>query len=76
MKQPFKNLAACTIGGKQPGERFVLPVEPDGKTPSDTYWRKRVADGSVALDPPETATASAKASRVAKAPAATDKGNA
>lgn len=72
IKKRFKNSAACVIGGKQPGEVFLLPVEPDGVTPADAYWRKRVADQSVALDAPETPPA--KASRVAKASPAPDKG--
>ncbi len=66
IKKRFKNVAACVIGGKQPGELFLLPVAEDGVTPADMYWRKRIAEGAVALDAPSD-PAPAKAVRVAKA---------
>lgn len=44
----FTVAASVAIGGKQPGEVFQLPVDED-RTPVELYWRKRLADGSVAL---------------------------
>lgn len=70
IKKRFRNVAACTIGGKQAGELFLLPVSEDGATPADTYWRRRVAEGAIALDLPSDSpsdSAPAKAVRVAKA---------
>lgn len=49
-KKVFRNNAACPIGGKAPAEKFRLEVEDDGLTPAESYWRKRVADGSVSID--------------------------
>lgn len=76
VKQPFQNVAKCVIGGKQPGERFLIAVLDDGKTPAEIYWRKRLAEGAVIYSPPDAAEQpKAKASRVAKASTSTtDKG--
>lgn len=76
-KAAFKNVSDATIGGKNPSERFLLPVGDDGVTPADLFWRRRVADGSVKHDPPESRTDQPKRPRVAKvagSEAASDKG--
>lgn len=73
VKKAFVNAASCPIGGKDPGERFLLPVEEDGITPVDMYWRKRVADGAVRFDPPSEAD---KIAAAAVKPRKADKGTA
>ena len=74
-KKPFINTCAVPIGGKQPGERFLLSVEDDGTTPAELYWRKRVAEGAVKIDPPNQEQPADKAkTRVTKT--AADKGTA
>lgn len=49
MRAAFVNIAPVSIGGKQPTEAFVLPVLDDGQTPAALYWRKRLAEGAIAL---------------------------
>ena len=63
MKVNFKNITTVELGGKLPGEVFPLDVMDDGKTPSDLYWRKRIADGSVEPDVEPAAAPPAKASK-------------
>lgn len=60
-KKVFRNNAGCPIGGKAPAEKFHLDVDDDGVTPAESYWRKRVADGSISIESdmstePEVAT--------------------
>lgn len=52
MKQVyFTNNAPCPLQDKQPGATFLLTVLDDGETPTDIFWRKRIAEGVVFLTP-------------------------
>ncbi len=61
-KIKLKNIAACPLLGKAPGEEFSVDAA-DGQ-PAALYWRKRLADRSVSvlLDEPAAAPVKSTAS--------------
>lgn len=67
MKIKLRIAASVEIGGRKPGEEFMVKAT-DDKTPLDLYWRRRLADGSAVLvaDPAPAARPAAPPKAAAK----------